>query len=108
MSATVLLAVVFVLSLTLVTWLLNQLPQRMIVGFDATHRHSPLDGIRGILALSVFSHHFFKNYFFQTTGRWQSPNIDFFTNLGSVPVSLFFLITGYLFFGKLRQPRMDW
>ena len=64
MSATVLLAVVFVLSLTLVTWLLNQLPQRMIVGFDATHRHSPLDGIRGILALSVFTHHFFKNYFF--------------------------------------------
>ena len=89
MSATVLLAVVFVLSLTLVTWLLNQLPQRMIVGFDASHRHSPLDGIRGILALSVFTHHFFKNYFFQTTGRWQSPNIDFFTNLGSVPVSLF-------------------
>ena len=108
MSATVLLAVVFVLSLTLVTWLLNQLPQRMIVGFDATQRHSPLDGIRGILALSVFTHHFFKNYFFQTTGRWQSPNIDFFTNLGSVPVSLFFLITGYLFFGKLKQPRMDW
>ena len=39
MSATVLLAVVFVLSLTLVTWLLNQLPQRMIGGFDASHRY---------------------------------------------------------------------
>lgn len=108
MSATVLLAVVFFMTVAIATWLLNQLPQHWLVAFDSTHRHSPLDGMRGILALSVFTHHFFKNYFFQTTGRWQSPNIDFFSNLGSVPVSLFFLITGYLFFGKLKKPSMDW
>lgn len=108
MSAAVLLAVIFVLTLLVVTWLLNQLPRYTVAAFDTIHRYSPLDGLRGILALSVFTHHFFKNYYFQTTGRWYSPNINFFTNLGSVPVSLFFLITGYLFFSKLQKPTIDW
>lgn len=107
-SPTLLLAMLLLVSLTAVTWLFNCLPAQRLRHFEVTRRHSPLDGIRGVLALSVFTHHFYKNYFFQTTGRWQSPSNEFFTNLGAVPVSIFFLITGYLFFNKIRQPTIDW
>ncbi|MFW2177621.1 MULTISPECIES: acyltransferase family protein [unclassified Moraxella] len=71
-------------------------------------RQSPIDGLRGILATAVFAFHFYINYGFGQTGRWVSPSQLFLLNMGAVPVSLFFMITGFLFFNKLKNLNTDW
>lgn len=44
------------------------------------------------------------------TGRWTLPSDPFYSQLGIVAVSMFFMITGYLFWGKLikREGRIEW
>jgi hypothetical protein len=63
-------------------------------------RFPSLDGMLGILALSVFVHHtaFHEEYFY--TGIW---NIDIHSlnfMVGKVGVAVFFMITGLLFWSK--------
>ncbi|WP_342030342.1 acyltransferase family protein [Pseudomonas sp. CFBP 13719] len=70
-------------------------------------RSSPLDALRGILATAVICHHFVVTYFWKATGIWIPPQSAVPNNLGAVPVSLFFMITGFLFFGKIYQRRPD-
>lgn len=74
--------------------------------------HAPeIDGLRGLLAFGVFVHHASIWYFFLQTGKWVVPESRLYTHLGQTTVSLFFMITGFLFFGKLRQSRgspIDW
>jgi peptidoglycan/LPS O-acetylase OafA/YrhL len=69
--------------------------------FDSLSRQSPLDGLRGLLALSVLVHHFAFTYNWKTLGIWMKPESNVLNNLGAIPVSLFFIITGYLFFNKV-------
>lgn len=71
-------------------------------------RQSPLDGLRGILASAVVAHHFFITYGWKTAGGWVAPENLLLNNLGAVPVSLFFLITGFLFLGKIEQGGIGW
>ncbi|WP_296651999.1 acyltransferase [Paraburkholderia sp.] len=73
-------------------------------------RVNTIDGIRGYLALSVMLHHAVIARTWLATGNWTLPADPFFAQLGSVAVSLFFMITGYLFWGKLvaRQGHIDW
>ena len=70
-----------------------------------------IDGLRGLLALGVFLHHYvFTRYFFQT-GQWQLPNsITFYNLTGPVGVALFFMVTGFLFYHKIESShgRIDW
>ena len=61
----------------------------------------PFEGLRGILALSVFFHHGNIYYNFRKTGVWSYPNSYFYGQLGSVSVTLFFFISGFLFWSKL-------
>lgn len=61
------------------------------------YRNSRIDALRGILAMSVFSHHFALTYHWKKTGLWGISDNTFVSNLGTVSVSMFFLITGYLF-----------
>ena len=68
---------------------------------SAGRRVATLDGLRGILALSVFLHHATVNYRFQRTGVWTVPPSAFYAMLGQAGVALFFMITGYLFWNKL-------
>lgn len=68
-------------------------------------RYLPLDGLRGFLALGVFFHHAVVFYFFYVTGKWQVPPSVFYTLLGQIAVSLFFMITGFLFWSKAIQTR---
>ena len=72
-----------------------QLEQRRLV---------PLDGLRGILALSVFFLHAAE--FYQSGDRqpW-FPSTVFLAQLGVMAVSLFFFITGFLFWRKLASGR---
>ena len=67
-------------------------------------RLASIDGLRGLLAISVFFHHFYQNYFYKITGEWGGPSAVY--NLfGTAGVTLFFMITGFLFFGKIRAVR---
>ena len=70
-------------------------------GRRAGRRVATLDGLRGLLALSVFLHHAIVNYQYQRTGVWTVPPSTFYAMLGQGGVALFFMITGYLFWTKL-------
>ncbi|MDF1762122.1 MAG: acyltransferase [Oleibacter sp.] len=70
-------------------------------------RYVSIDGIRGVLALMVMAHHIIINYYWRTSGKWVAPN-HFIENIGVVAVSLFFIITGFLFFGKIFSSTPDW
>jgi peptidoglycan/LPS O-acetylase OafA/YrhL len=53
----------------------------------------------------VFEHHFAITRQFQATGRWEVTPSPFWNLLGQVAVALFFMITGFLFFGKIQAAR---
>ncbi|HEE5774939.1 acyltransferase, partial [Acinetobacter baumannii] len=57
---------------------------------EVIHRSSPLDGLRGILALSVLAHHFYITYVWKTAGEWKKPEFVLIDNFGGTAVSLFF------------------
>ncbi|MCE3255451.1 MAG: acyltransferase [Rickettsiaceae bacterium] len=97
----------------------------MIVAFAAAavlarvfHDHSPiasdhfatLDALRGYLSMAVFIHHSSIWYFkLRDGGDGQISN--FYNNLGQASVALFFMITAFLFFGKLlnaKGKKIDW
>lgn len=69
-----------------------------------------IDGLRGYLAVGVFIHHAVIYYRYLTEGIWDNPASSLYTQLGSINVSLFFMITGYLFWGKIIscQGRPSW
>jgi peptidoglycan/LPS O-acetylase OafA/YrhL len=69
-----------------------------------------IDGMRGYLALSVMLQHAVVARQWQTTGNWVLPGDWFYSQLGSIAVSLFFSITGFLFWGKLVRDsgRPNW
>lgn len=80
-----------------------QLPQ--------SKRISSIDGLRGYLAFGVFLHHSSIWYLYLRTGQWTEPTSAIYTQLGQASVSLFFMITGFLFTAKLLATpaqHMDW
>jgi peptidoglycan/LPS O-acetylase OafA/YrhL len=77
----------------------------------AAGRFSTIDGLRGYLALLVFLHHSAIWYFHVRDGTWQAPPSNLFTLFGQGGVALFFMITAFLFFGRLLDARyrhFDW
>ncbi len=68
-------------------------------------RFAPLDGLRGVLAFSVFVFHVVVTYGYTTTGVWAPPSSNFYALLGPLGVSVFFMITGFLFWGKLLRAK---
>jgi peptidoglycan/LPS O-acetylase OafA/YrhL len=80
------------------------------VKLEASHNAS-IDGLRGLLAFGVFVHHASIWFVFLKTGVWDVPDSRLFAHLGQTTVTLFFMITGYLFFGRLltqQQTPIDW
>ena len=75
-----------------------------------SNRISSFDGLRGFLALSVFFHHTAIYHDYLRTGIWQSPTSRFYLLLGPAGVSMFFMITGYLFYAQLlkEKGRPNW
>lgn len=89
-------------------WLLAGLPLPAAGGRFAT-----IDGLRGYLAFSVFVHHASIWYAHVRTGLWELPPSALYMHLGQSAVALFFMITGFLFFGQLLRAReqglpVDW
>ncbi|MBY9589867.1 acyltransferase family protein [Pseudomonas aeruginosa] len=70
-------------------------------------RFSTIDGLRGYLAFFVFLHHAAIWYYFLRSGAWQVPPSNLYTHFGQTSVSLFFMITGFLFTHKLLQSKTD-
>jgi peptidoglycan/LPS O-acetylase OafA/YrhL len=69
----------------------------------ANQKYQAIEGLRSLLALSVFFHHSVITYFFYQHGRWEPPPSTFFSLLGGVSINIFFMITGFLFWGKAIQ-----
>ncbi|MFL9914524.1 acyltransferase [Paraburkholderia fungorum] len=67
----------------------------------SVHRMDSLDGLRGILAVAVVFHHLVIKRWALETGRWELPPSHFYSLLGQAGVAVFFMITGYLFWGRL-------
>jgi peptidoglycan/LPS O-acetylase OafA/YrhL len=69
-----------------------------------------LESMRGILALSVVIHHAVVWYFllYRNTSNISGSNSNFYSQLGTAPVTFFFFITSFLFWTKLivtpKQP----
>lgn len=84
---------------------------RWIDGPARSDRLARIDGLRGYLALFVFVHHACIWYYYLQHGRWEVPPSNLYTHLGQSSVALFFMITGFLFFGRVlagRQAPIDW
>src|SRR5947207_7931738 len=64
-------------------------------------RFECLDGLRGFLALAVMVHHGMAVYMRAMTGQWTVGNHPTYKLFGSASVALFFMITGFLFWGKV-------
>jgi peptidoglycan/LPS O-acetylase OafA/YrhL len=78
-----------------VAWLLARfIPQRR------DRLHVPLESLRGLLAMSVLFSHAVVNYFYFQTGVWTNPPSPFYAFLGPGPVTLFFFLSGFLFWSK--------
>lgn len=84
---------------------------RWIDGPARSDRLARIDGLRGYLALFVFVHHACIWHAYLQHGRWEVPQSNLYTHLGQSSVALFFMITGFLFFGRVlagRQAPIDW
>lgn len=62
-----------------------------------------LDGLRGILVLSVLLHHGFLTRAMAAPGDWPVEQSRFVEQLGSAAVAIFFMISAFLFGGRLLR-----
>ncbi len=76
---------------------------RLLAQQDA-ERHAPIDGLRGFLALGVFFTHVMTTRGAYAHGAWDASFAPFFATCGQAAVSLFFMITGYLFWRRALRP----
>lgn len=70
-----------------------------------------IDGLRGFLAIGVFIHHSYIWYQYLQTNSWKAPDSNLYNQLGETSVSLFFMITAFLFSTKLLNTnvgKIDW
>lgn len=67
---------------------------------ESKSRYGALDGLRGILAISVLFQHAVTNYAYFSTGIWQITDVRFYRHLGGESVILFFMITSFLYWSK--------
>ena len=74
-------------------------------------RYETIDGMRGFLAIGVFIHHSSIWFQYLETNSWDAPKSNLFIQLGQTSVSLFFMITSFLFITKLLNASasgFDW
>lgn len=89
-------AVAFITASALIAFL----PYCSATSQNDTSRFAQIDGLRGYLALGVFLTHAVTVKHWLEFGGWGWPPSSFFTMAGTVPVSIFFMITAFLFWGK--------
>ncbi len=71
-----------------------------------SRRIASLDGLRGILAITISIIHALEFHGLESTGVWMAvPLQNFWEQLGTFSVTLFFFITGYVFWRKLSNDK---
>ena len=86
-------------------WLILRVLPLLEVESRAHRNTLPLDGLRGLLASSVFFHHAHIWFYYSRTGKWSETQSQFYAQLGPAAVTLFFFVSGYLFWDKaIRRP----
>ncbi len=79
-----------------------------VQAFDSW-RHEEIDGLRGFLAVFMFIHHSSVWYSYIKNGVWAVPSSAVYTNIGQIGIILFFMISSFLFFTKIRKSKViDW
>ena len=74
---------------------------------NRANRYGSIDGLRGYLAILVFFHHYIITWYWKVNGSWQRPPEIVYENFGRVGVSIFFIITGFLFISKIMNAKGD-
>lgn len=74
-------------------------------------RHTAIDGLRGFLAFFVFLHHGSIWFVQLHQHTWTTPTSNLYRHFGDSSVALFFMITAFLFTGKILDSQhrpIDW
>jgi peptidoglycan/LPS O-acetylase OafA/YrhL len=72
-------------------------------------RYASFDGLRGICVIFVFIQHIYIWFYYNKTGQWILPKSNLYSQFGSGAVAIFFMITSFLFWGKIRDSeKIDW
>ena len=73
-------------------------------------RQASIDGLRGVLGISVFVNHTVITWFFLHGTDWRLPPSRSIVHAGQTGVALFFMITAFLFWGRVldKGNAMDW
>lgn len=101
----------FALALILAALFVATLLSRVTRAEVVAHRYEALDGLRGYLAFFVVIHHAALWHAFARGEGWGSTPSNLYNQLGQGSVAMFFMITGFLFFGKLLRAEkkpIDW
>jgi peptidoglycan/LPS O-acetylase OafA/YrhL len=75
--------------------------ERRVSGSELPGREPQLDGLRGLLALSVILHHGMVTHAFFAGRGWVAPPENFDSLAGSGAVAMFFMASAYLFWGRV-------
>lgn len=67
-----------------------------------------IDGLRGYLAMGVLIHHASLYRDWIVSKVWHAPDSNLYSALGPVGVGMFFMITAYLFWGRILKGNTDW
>lgn len=70
---------------------------------ESRNRHGTVDGLRGFLALAVFGAHAVNMYGLHALARWDTPGPSFYGSAAEAGVSLFFMITAFLFWTRVLR-----
>ena len=74
-------------------------------------RYVSIDGLRGYLAFFVVVHHAVVWNSYLKDGVWKLPESNLYAHFGQTSVSVFFMITGFLFWNKISKEdflKFDW
>jgi peptidoglycan/LPS O-acetylase OafA/YrhL len=70
---------------------------------EAKGRYQSIDGLRGFLALGVFGEHAMSMYGLHAGGGWGDGVPEFYLRASQGGVALFFMITAFLFWGRVLK-----
>ncbi len=94
---------ILIAALTVLGWAIGRRSKfyGKIITPRANARYESLDGLRGMLAVGVLVHHGLATQVSLTTNHWTLADYPAFEMLGTLSVGMFFMITGFLFWGKV-------
>ncbi|QTO55378.1 acyltransferase [Duffyella gerundensis] len=80
-----------------------------IIGLDyGRNRNDKVDGLRGLLAFMVALFHYGATYNIELYGIWSSYDSLILKNFGSFSVSVFFIISGFVFYSTIFSKECKW